>query len=336
MISIIVPVYNGEKSIGSCLDSILSSRINVSFELIVVNDGSTDGTESIIRRFNCRYFKIAKSGVAAARNIGIKYSKGDILFFFDADVRLRKDTIEKFLLHFENDKDIFIMQGRWDKKSPNRAFSSRFFLLKYAYNFESLFKNKRRIETGNLETGCLAIKSKVFEDFKGFHEGYKFSGGEEHELGMRILEKYRIYYYPDIFVEHAFGGLFNSLKEIYRRTINFSMLAFSAKSNGNFMNLHKVSVPLEDKISVVMVILLICAIFLLFINAKITLSLFFIVLIVYILSIKNFFIYLATEENIYFATLGTLANLLIMIPRLLGLCTAGCMFYILGKKDFKI
>ncbi len=194
-ISIIIPVYNGEKYIGECLSSVLLNTVNAAFEIIVVDDGSTDDTAKIVQRFSCRYIRIEKSGVAAARNIGIKNAKGGIIFFFDADVKLKKDTLDVFLKHFKEDSDVYVMQGRWDKSSPIPAFSSRFLLLKYAYNFEGLFKNKRRLEAANLETGWLAIRKEVFEKIGIFNEGYRFSGGEEHELGIRILEAYKIFYY---------------------------------------------------------------------------------------------------------------------------------------------
>lgn len=334
-ISIIIPVYNGEKHIGKCLNSINGCKINITFEIIVVDDASTDGTESVIQKFPCRYIKIKKSGVAAARNAGIKNAKGDIIFFFDADVKLKKDTIDRFLAHFREDADAYLMQGRWDKISPVPTFSSRFLLLKYAYNFKELFKNKRRLEAANLETGCLAVRREVFEKIGLFDERYKFSGGEEHELGIRILERYKIFYYPDIFVEHAFGNIFNTLKKIYRRTVNFSMLSFKTE-NKNFMKLHRNSVPLQDKISVLIIFLLVCDLPLFFININTGFYIFIILLALYFLNVFNFFVYLRKEESTSFAIIGIASDFLIMIPRLLGALKASCMFYVLRQKEYKI
>src|SRR3990167_7399424 len=125
-ISIIIPVYNGANSIGNCLESIFRNRVDIPFEVMVIDDGSTDDTAGIVRQFPCQYFRIEKSGAAAARNYGIKRANGDIIFLFDADVRLKEDTIEKFLKHFSEDKDTYIIQGRWDKNSLSPTLSSRF------------------------------------------------------------------------------------------------------------------------------------------------------------------------------------------------------------------
>ncbi|MEW6618877.1 MAG: glycosyltransferase family 2 protein [bacterium] len=334
-ISIVIPVYNGEKTIGRCLDSIFSSNIKVPFEVIIVDDGSTDNTAGVVQEFACRYLRIEKSGVAAARNFGIKEAKGDIIFFFDADVILKKDTLEKFLRHFEEDTDAYIIQGRWDRKSPISTFSSEFFLLKYTYNFAGLFKDKRRIEAANLETGCLGIRKEVFNYFKGFNEGYKFSGGEEHELGIRLLARYKIFYYPDIFVEHGFGNILPALKKIYRRTINFSILSFQAK-NKDFMKLHSNSVPLQDKLSIIIISLMGINFFLLFFKARLALILFIILLLIYIINIYKFLFFLLKEKGIFFAMKRAVADFTIMLPRLLGILKAIYIYFVLRQKDYRV
>ena len=336
MISIIVPVYNGENSIGNCLNSIFVAKIDVPFEVIVVDDGSTDQSGKVAKQFPCRYFRIEKSGVAAARNFGIEKAKGDIVFFFDADVRLKEETIQTFLKHFKEDGDAFIIQGRWDKNSPSPTISSRFLLLKYAYPFIGLFNGKRRIEVANLETGCLGMRAEIFDSFGGFDETYKFSGGEEHEFGMRLLDKYKIFYYSDLHVEHLFGSILGTLKKIYRRTINFSMLSFKAGSKKNFMNLHKNSVPIQDKTSVVIVFLLVCGSFLFFFDAKIAVGMIALLFLTYFIVISKFLLFLMSEENIFFAAIGAIFNLIIMFPRLFGLLRAAYVFYVLGAREFRV
>lgn len=336
LISIVIPVYNGENYIGGCLNFIFASKIDVPFEVIVVDDGSTDNTASVVQRFSCKYLKISNSGVAAARNVGIREAKGEIIFFFDADVKLKEETIKRFLGHFQEDQDAYIIQGRWDKKSPVPTFSSRFLLLKYAYNLKDLFKDKKRIEAATLETGCLAVKREVFDYFSGFNEDYKFSGGEEHELGVRVLHKYKIFYYSDIFVEHAFGNIFKMLKKIYRRTINYSMLLFESKDKDNFMDQHRNSVPTQDTVSVAIIFLLLCSCFLFALNIKLASVICAVLLLVYLLNISKFLLYLAGEENLLFAVTGAAADFIIMVPRLLGLFKAAYLFYFLKKRDYKV
>ncbi len=96
-VSVIVPVYNVEKYISKCLDSLVNQTFK-NFEIIIVNDGSTDNSEKIIQEYlknnkNMSYFKIKNSGQAVARNLGIKKSKGNLITFVDSD-----DYIDSYML----------------------------------------------------------------------------------------------------------------------------------------------------------------------------------------------------------------------------------------------
>lgn len=84
LISVIIPVYNGEKFIASALDSVIKQDYP-DIEIIVVNDGSTDDSEAIIKSYTVTYIKQENMGVAAARNNGIDIAKGDFFAFIDQD-----------------------------------------------------------------------------------------------------------------------------------------------------------------------------------------------------------------------------------------------------------
>lgn len=98
MISIIVPVYNSENYIERCIESILSQTY-ADWELIVVNDGSTDDSEKIIKHLvaldsRIRYYYKNNGGVSSARNLGIKNAKGEFILFLDSDDWLSYNTCE--------------------------------------------------------------------------------------------------------------------------------------------------------------------------------------------------------------------------------------------------
>lgn len=96
MISVIVNVYNGEKYIKKCLKSIINQTYK-DLEILIVNDGSTDKTLSICKSIKDKRIKIITTknlGLSKSRNVGIDNSKGDYLFFVDADDIIEKDTIE--------------------------------------------------------------------------------------------------------------------------------------------------------------------------------------------------------------------------------------------------
>jgi len=99
-ISVIIPVYNMEKYLGECLDSILQQTLS-DLEMIIINDGSTDSSLSIIREYQKRDSRIvvidkANAGVGAARNDGIKAATGDYLAFMDPDDMYASENV---LLH---------------------------------------------------------------------------------------------------------------------------------------------------------------------------------------------------------------------------------------------
>ena len=106
LISIVIPVYNGEKYIKRCLDSVVCQKYSY-LEIIVINDGSTDNTLKIIETYSkndnrIKLINIKNGGVSNARNIGILNSTGSYITFIDADDYIEEDYIKKcvaFLLH---------------------------------------------------------------------------------------------------------------------------------------------------------------------------------------------------------------------------------------------
>lgn len=98
-VSVIVPVYNGESYISSCVDSLLAQTYE-KIEIIIIDDGSADSTKEKVENYakeneKIRYKRIKNSGVSQARNIGIEMAQGEYLFFVDADDYLDKDTVKR-------------------------------------------------------------------------------------------------------------------------------------------------------------------------------------------------------------------------------------------------
>lgn len=94
LVSVIIPTYNSSKTIERTLDSVFEQDY-VNIEVIVVNDGSVDNTEDVLKKYKNRitYFKQANSGVSAARNLGFEKSKGNYIQYLDADDLLEKNKI---------------------------------------------------------------------------------------------------------------------------------------------------------------------------------------------------------------------------------------------------
>jgi len=103
VISIVIPTYQHAREISACLSSIFAQTFS-SYEIIVVNDGSTDDTLEVLKPFRDRIKLIDQEnrGGNAARNRGFDASRGDFLLFCDADIVMRPDMLEKMLLALQD------------------------------------------------------------------------------------------------------------------------------------------------------------------------------------------------------------------------------------------
>ena len=102
-ITVVIPVYNEEKSIARCLISLQGQTLKP-IEIVVVDDGSTDRTVALVKKFPVALVKQNHQGPGAARNLGAKRAKGNILVFVDADMTFAPDFVEKLTTPIRNDK----------------------------------------------------------------------------------------------------------------------------------------------------------------------------------------------------------------------------------------
>lgn len=137
MISIIIPVYNGEKYIKDCYDS-LCNQTHKEFEVIFINDGSTDNSLGILENIKDRRVKIINQnnrGVAVARETGIREARGEIITFLDIDDYLENNALDFFYKNL-SDSSVDIVVG-----GINIVSSKRKILYKIKYSEKLLDKN---------------------------------------------------------------------------------------------------------------------------------------------------------------------------------------------------
>ena len=108
--SIILPVYNVEKYLEACLDSIYNQSFQ-DFEIIAINDGSTDGSLDILNAYRDKYGKMIiitqeNKGLSATRNVGVSYAKGEFVCYVDSDDLISPVTLEKVYYHFDETVDM--------------------------------------------------------------------------------------------------------------------------------------------------------------------------------------------------------------------------------------
>ncbi len=113
-ISVIVPVYNTGKYVKKCLDSLINQTVKKELEIIIVNDGSTDNSEEIIKRYMkkndkqeiIKYYAKENEGIAKTRNFGIEKATSEYIMFVDSDDYIDEQTIEKLKPYIEKNIDI--------------------------------------------------------------------------------------------------------------------------------------------------------------------------------------------------------------------------------------
>lgn len=114
LVSVIMPVYNTEKYVHEAVNSVINQSYT-NWELLVVNDGSLDKSESVIKSFKdprIRYFKQDNKGAAAARNVALREMKGDYFCFLDSDDVLPPNSIEARFQVFMEKPDVSIVDGK--------------------------------------------------------------------------------------------------------------------------------------------------------------------------------------------------------------------------------
>lgn len=224
-ISIIIPNHNGEKTIGRCLEAACNSNYS-NFEVVVVDDCSTDNSIAIIAPYPSRLIRLSEHGGASrARNAGAENSKGDVLFFIDADCLLQKDTLAK-------------AASAYMKNGPEVIIGGTYTLLPYDQNFFSIFQSIfiHYSETKNIQnpdyiaTHAMLIQAEVFKKSGGLNEEF-MPILEDVEFSHRLKRMgYRLRMEPDIQVQHIFNfTLKKSFRNGIRKTKYWSIYSIKNK-----------------------------------------------------------------------------------------------------------
>lgn len=172
-VSVIVPVYNVEKYIEKCLESLVNQTLE-DIEIIIVNDGSKDDSDKIIKKYQEKYKNIVylekeNGGLSDARNFGIPHAKGEYIAFLDSDDYIEYDMYEKmYNKAIENDSDYVECDFIWEY--PNKKVIDT----GVAYNGNHEMLQKVRVVAWNK-----LIKREILEKTKIiFPKGYRYEDVE--------------------------------------------------------------------------------------------------------------------------------------------------------------
>lgn len=209
-VSVIIPAYNAEKYIEKCLMSLKNQSFK-DFEIIVVDDCSNDNTFEIAKAHTVVIKTPEHSGAGIARNLGIKYSKGKILAFTDADVVLPPNWLNNIAKDMLKN-DVKCVAGGYCGGISNS------FIENFAYH-ELVYRRKDLPEfVDTAVSNNFACQKDVFFEVNGFPENYLAASLEDMVLSYKISKKYKIYWDKENGVYHHFK---NTLKEYLKQQYVF-------------------------------------------------------------------------------------------------------------------
>ena len=217
-ISVIIPTYNRAGCLGDAIDSVTAQTFR-DYELIVVDDGSTDNSEDLVKaRDGIRYFRMTENaGVSKARNMGIKHARGKFICFLDSDDLWVEDKLERQINFMESDDEPAV-----------------------CYTDEIWVRNGRRVNSGkrhrkfsgDILANCLALciispssvmlRAEVFDAIGLFDE--TLPACEDYDLWLRLSARFPIQFIPRKLIVKT-GGHADQLSRKYDAMDRFRVYA---------------------------------------------------------------------------------------------------------------
>ena len=187
-ISVVIPTYNRIELLKRSIDSVINQTIKPS-EIIIVDDGSNDGTEAMVKKQydSLKIIKQKNKGVSAARNSGIKASSGEWICFLDSDDEWKNNKLEKQITFVANNSDykffhsneIWIKNGkRINQKKKHKKYGGDIF--------------KKCLDMCRISPSSVLINKNIFEEIGFFNENLVVC--EDYELWLRICDQYKVFF----------------------------------------------------------------------------------------------------------------------------------------------
>lgn len=249
-VSILMPVYNGEQYLLETIESALAQTYK-NFELLIVNDGSTDNSKSIISAYlsnpKIRYFEQQNAGVAAARNLALRNANGKYIGFLDQDDLWLPDKLSTQIEFLETNQEIAFVHSRQDyiqaDGAPIADYPKDWVSDLHGKCFTELFKRNR------IAVLTVLLRKNVIDDIGFFNE--TVSRADDYELWLRICSKYPIgfqykklalYRCHDTNASHDYIKMeqaeLNALETLYKKNKEAFVFIDKNTLNNRFSKLH--------------------------------------------------------------------------------------------------
>lgn len=253
--SIIIPLYNKESFIENTLKSIFSQTFT-DYEIIVVNDGSTDKSEAIVLKFSdkrIRFYNQKNQGVSSARNFGIKKSKGDFIAFLDADDYWFPHHLETLQKLIKDCPQAGLYASRYISKVSEKKFITNSFL-NIRENFSGIIPDffYSSLVSRIALTSAVVVPKTVFDKTGFFNTS--ITSGQDLDLWIRVAILFPVAITGNITVEYnAMDNSSLSKKNIRdKKLIDFSVFQEEAETHTTlkaFLDVNRMDYALKFKIS---------------------------------------------------------------------------------------
>jgi len=212
-VSVIIPAHNAAQTIEECIEALLNQSVpREEYEVIVVDDGSIDGTAALAQSQGVRVITQPHHGPAAARNAGAEQATGEILLFTDADCVPAPTWIEEMTRPF-SDPEVVGVKGTY--LTQQRELMARFVQIEYEDKYDRMAQQER---IDFVDTYSAGYRRDVFLANGGFNTTFPTASVEDQELSFRLARKgYRMVFAPKARVYHHHDA---SLGEYIRRKFN--------------------------------------------------------------------------------------------------------------------
>jgi glycosyltransferase involved in cell wall biosynthesis len=224
-VSVIIPVYNSEKTLSLCLESFIIQTYK-NYELIVIDNNSTDRSKEIIKRYkNVKYVFEKKQGRSTARNRGIIEAKGEIIAMTDSDCIVPEDWVEKITEPIRQGGESAVVGG----EAP--AFNN--FWAKNTQQANSDFVKKRMEKDGHInhiDTKNFAINSEIIK--KNLFN-VSLMAIEDYELYLRLKKIVKIRYLGELKVKHYHPANFSKVIKTNFERGHYAPIIFAMHKNEN-------------------------------------------------------------------------------------------------------
>lgn len=220
-VSVVIPAYNSEKFIRKALDSVLAQKTNFPFEVIVVNNGSVDGTQDILDSYGDKVRTIhlhPNQGVSKGRQAGIEAARGELIAPIDSDDYWKQGKLQAQVDFFDSHPDANI--GIVDTFTEIVNHKGKVIEVLDRVKQGDAFK---MFLTGNVlnQLSSMMFPKKVFLDVGGFDA--ELSGIEDYDFCLRVAHKYSVYTVEEIYCSWVHHDQNTTLKyqEHYAKSLKF-------------------------------------------------------------------------------------------------------------------